>query len=369
MEVAIRDHVGRATSSHPSRVVIESDHTAKSLHEPLARHHFVVERDATTVSVRTTSAPTLDLEPVRAFWRSHLGIGAWPGEELTLALIERFVRRVRIVDPDGFAKIHGRSALFLANHQVGIESLLFGITISALNGLTSLTLAKAEHTETWLGKLITHLFSYPGLRDPRVIAYFDRADPASLPRILGELGAMMKGAGKNVTIHVEGTRALRGAQPVAKMSGVFVDMALELGCPIVPVRFAGGLPRHELEGRLELPFAMGRQDYIVGAPIEPADLAALPYKDRTGRVIAAINALLDPDESPLDPDPAFERAVHDHQSRTGALEPHAAIYRTLADRPDLGRELTHLVRGALRAGPSPRDAWLIELAQRLAPRR
>ena len=372
LQAAIRDHVGQRTSTHPSRIEVASDaSSAMSLHEPLLRHPVRASRDAEGITI-TGSAPNVDTSAIRDFWRNSLGIGAWPGEDLTLALIERFVRRVHFTDPDGWAKVRGRSAIFLANHQVGIESLLFGITISALHGRTTLTLAKKEHGDSWLGRLIQHLFAYPGLTDPRVIAYFDRGDPASLPRILGELGAMMKSPGKNVTIHVEGTRSTSCAHPITKMSSVFVDMAIGLGAPIVPVRFVGGLPRQDIRERLEFPFGMGRQDYFIGTPIEPSELNALPFKDRTARVLSAINALGPGHaaEAPFENDSTLEEKARSWEERTGATHPHAVILNVLEERKaELGPELKELVRaaheGALKAPNNAEGRWLTELAKRL----
>ncbi|AKF05204.1 beta-ketoacyl synthase N-terminal-like domain-containing protein [Sandaracinus amylolyticus] len=373
-EVAIKDHVARSTASHPSRVEVDGVR-ARSAHEPLGPRVVSVSRDETSMVVKDAAPIALDVAPIRAFWRERFGIGAWAGEDLFLTLIERFVRRVHLADPDAFAKIRGKSALFLANHQVGVESLLFGITISALNGLSTLTLAKKEHRDTWLGKLIMHAFAYPGVVDPRVIAYFDRSDPASLPTILGELGAMMRSSGKNVVIHVEGTRALSCAQPITKMSGVFVDMAITLGTPIVPVRFVGGLPREPLAERIEMPFGMGRQDYFVGAPIDPVELQAMPYKERTDRVLAAINALGPGHEreAPFEHDASLERAADERAQRTGAMLPLATISEVLASRASvLGPELATMITSgrAPSTGDAAKDAWLAELAaQLLGPRR
>jgi 3-oxoacyl-(acyl-carrier-protein) synthase/3-hydroxymyristoyl/3-hydroxydecanoyl-(acyl carrier protein) dehydratase/1-acyl-sn-glycerol-3-phosphate acyltransferase len=371
-EVAIRDHVGRLTESHPSRIVtLDGQRTARSAHEPFAIHRIELARDPEGVTV-TSAPPTMDLGSVREFWRALFGVGAWPGEELALVLIERFVRRIRLEDPDAIARLRGKSVLFLANHQVGIESFLFGIAASAINGLTTLTLAKKEHRDSWLGRLIQLLFSYPGLRDPRVIAYFDRGDPASLPRILGEIGGMMRATGKNVMIHVEGTRARSCAQPVTKMSGVFCDLAVQLDTPIVPVRFVFGLPREEAPERLEFPVGLGRQDYLFGAPIDPVELASIPYKERTERVLSAINALgPGPErETPLPGDPALERAALAWAQRTGAPLPYAVILAVLASREEsLGPELAAIARGAregaLATDPTPAGAWLAELARRL----
>ena len=113
------------------------------------------------------------------------------------------------------------------DRKTGIESLLFSIIGSALGGVPTVTLAKIEHKTTWLGKLIAHCFSYPGIVDPEVIAFFDRNDKASLPGIIQSLAAEMAGPGKSVMVHVEGTRSLHCRQPVQKMSGAFIDMALK----------------------------------------------------------------------------------------------------------------------------------------------
>jgi len=63
------------------------------------------------------------------------------------------------------------------------------------------------------------------------MTFFDREDKASLVRVIGELAAEMKGPGRSVMVHVEGTRSLSCRTPVEKMSGAFIDMALAVGAP------------------------------------------------------------------------------------------------------------------------------------------
>lgn len=379
-EIAERDHVARLAGCHPRHVRVRGEH-AVALTEPLVRHDLVLVRDESGVSVRSRGPAHLDVAPVRSFWRKLLGnttsnrpLGKWPGEELHLALIERFMGRLRVADPDALAKIHGRSVLFLGNHQVGIESLLFGIAASALVGTPTTTLAKQEHKESWLGKLIEQSFAWPALgRAPSVIAFFDRQDPSSLPRIIGELGESMKRPeGQSVMIHVEGTRQTAGGRPVEKMSGVFVDLALTLGAPIVPVRFSRGLPREEAESRLEFPVGLGRQDYDLGVPILPEDLAKLPYKERTERVMQAINAtgVAHADELPCLPDPMLSARAETWRGATQSM-PHAVIAAVLDERrkdpqfKDLGPELSALLDSLesdddLEAAGSE-GLWLAEL--------
>jgi hypothetical protein len=113
------------------------------------------------------------------------------------------------------------------------------VVAAGLTGVPTVTLAKAEHRHSWLERLIQHSFAYPGAKDPQVITYFDREDCSDLPRIVEDLGRRIVG-GQSVMVHIEGTRALTCRAPLVKMSGIFLDLALETGTPVVPVRFVGG---------------------------------------------------------------------------------------------------------------------------------
>jgi 3-hydroxymyristoyl/3-hydroxydecanoyl-(acyl carrier protein) dehydratase/1-acyl-sn-glycerol-3-phosphate acyltransferase len=371
-EVAVREHVARRAFVHPSTVAMEADGAgARAAMRPLRLHPIRTERSGTAIAVTDAGPPVQDLAPVRAYWRQRLGIGPWPVEDLYYGLVERFVGDVVLTDPEAFAKVRGRSCLYLANHQVGIESLLFSVLTSALSATPTVTLAKAEHRTSWLGRLIAHSFAYPGVTDPKLITFFDREDRESLLAIVGEIAMEMKTAAKSAMVHVEGTRGLAGRQPVIKMSSAFIDMALAVGAPIVPVRFVGGLPVEPLETRIEFPLGYGKQDYWVGRPILPEELAALPYKDRKAVVIAAINGL-GPDlatETPMAPDPAFGAAVEAWMAATGATPEDAVLYTTLAKLERPGDEARALVEGAragrLVVGADARGQWLGRLAERL----
>ena len=259
----------------------------------------------------------------------------------------------------------------MANHQVGVESLWFSIVASGLNGVSTVTLAKAEHRTTWLGLLIKHCFSYPGARDPRVITFFDRDVKESLPRIVGELAAEMAGPGKSVMVHVEGTRSLECRTPVQKMSGAFLDMAMQVGAPVVPVRFVGGLPAKPLAERIEFPVGMGRQDVWLGRPIMPEALASMPYKERKELVIGAINELgpSNAEERPFMGELALARSVDSWMQQTGVDQPHAVLLQVLQRAGGLTPPIQRLVegveRGHLPLSDTPEDRWLGELARRL----
>ena len=159
--------------------------------------------------------------------------------------------------------------------------------------------------------------------------------------------------------------------PVRKLSGAFVDMAIELGRPVVPVRFVGGLPVAPVSDEIDFPVGTGQQDIHIGVPIAPDDLRPLNYRDRRQRVIDAINNLgpANDIEEPLPPDPAFAAAVHAWSEGTGADVGHATLFCILEQLPDACPEIAALVAGArageLRVSTTAEGRWLAELARRL----
>jgi hypothetical protein len=175
-------------------------------------------------------------------------------------------------------------------------------------------------------------------------------------------------------VHVEGTRSLECRTPVQKMSGAFIDMALQTGTPIVPVRFVGGLPTAPLQTRIEFPVGLGTQDVWLGAPLSPELLAGMPYGERKKRVIAAINALgpAQAEERPHEGDEDLQARVAQWMERSGASHEHAVLYQVLQDQGDLCEETAWLldrIRGGTAVdGDDDRADWLRELRRRLDPR-
>ena len=365
-EVAVRDHVARLERAHPSDVRPSDDLASATIaSRPLRRHALSVTRDGSSVRVASAAPAAIDLTPVEAYWRGAFARGAWPVEDLYYGMIERFVGDVVIADPAAHEAIRGRSCLYLANHQTGVESLIFSVIASGLSGVSTVTLAKAEHRGTWVGDLIRRSFSYPGIVDPNLITYFDREDRESLMRIIGELGQEMRTRGKSVMVHVEGTRALSCRPPVLKLSSAFLDMAIAVNAPIVPVRFLGGLPVDDLAVRTEFPVGPGRQDVWLGKPILPAELVGLPLKERKLAVVDAINALgvRNEDERPSAPDLAFGDRAEAWRVKTGTTAERAMLLATLDAMPrwradDTRRLVEAARRGEVVGGDGPSGAWL-----------
>ncbi len=360
LDIARSEHIARAHGVHPGIAPAG-----------LPLHSFDLKENYKngTVRVRGDGLGTLDISPVRNFWSKWFNRGPWPVEDLYYGLIQRFVRRVVLTDPAAFEAVRGRSLLYLGNHQVGVESLLFSIIASALGEVPTVTLAKDEHRTTWLGRLIDHCFTYPEVEDPRVISFFDREDKASLPRILGELAQEMTGPGRSVMVHIEGTRSLDCTTPVQKMSGAFIDMALAVNAPIVPIRFVGALPRTTLDKRLEFPVGMGRQDIWIGRPILPEELQGMHYGERKDLVISSINSLGPSNdvEEAFAGDTAFAEQVADWQANHQVSAEHAVLRQVLAEIADPTAEVQDLLsaESAESLNHGENGAWLSELGNRL----
>ncbi len=359
-DVALREHVAAAQGLHPGRVLAQL---------PLTSFDLAVTREGAGVRVSGDPWGRVDAAPVRAFWTRWFDRGPWPVEDLYYGLVERFLGRVVVEAPEAHEALRGKSIVYLANHQTGVESLLFSIVASALNEVPTVTLAKIEHRTTWLGRLIRHSFSYPGVRDPLLMTFFDREDRSSLPRVIAELAAEMAGPGRSVLVHVEGTRSLSCRSRVEKMSGAFIDMALQAGAPIVPVRFTGGLPVEPAARRLEFPLGLGRQDIHLGRPFLPGELSGLHYGARKERVLDAINGLGVPNEreEPLPGDPALEARVGAWQGARGVSREHATLREVLAELPVPGPEVARLLAATsaaeLEADRSAEGRWLAELGR------
>lgn len=358
-EIAIKDVIAQAQAVHPS--LVDASRRALATN-PLTVMPVQVESTAAGARARATGYPRFDISEVRAWWSSWFEMPRWPVEDLYYGLIERFIGNVYIADPSGFEAVRGRSVLYLANHQVAVESLLFSVLASGLTGVPTVTLAKMEHKHTWLGRLIEHSFSFPDVVDPEVITFFDREDKASLPKIIGELSAEMMGPGKSVMVHIEGTRSLECRTPVQKMSSAFIDMAIRTNCPIVPVRLARALPVAPLDERLEFPVGYGKQDIWFGSPLFPEDFEAVEFKARKQLVIDGINGL-GPSfeiEEPTEPDPDFQATVARWRAAHPNTDADHAVLAAVLEGIDDPTEMTRRILEGTAKTP-----WAIELQRRL----
>jgi acyl transferase domain-containing protein/3-hydroxymyristoyl/3-hydroxydecanoyl-(acyl carrier protein) dehydratase len=354
-QIAAKEHWAARSGVHPR-------HLPEAL--PLNLLPTQLERHGDEAIVRGDPL-ALDLGPVKAFWRDWFGRGPWPIEDLYYGLIERFIGKVVLDDPAALAQVRGKSVLFLANHQVAIESLLFSVIASAIQQRVTVTLAKIEHKTTWVGKLIERSFSFPQIRDPKVIEFFDRSDRESLPEVITGLRDRL--AERALMVHVEGTRSLECKTPIQKMSGAFIDLAIATDTPIVPVRFVGALPTTALSERIELPIGMTKQDIWIGKPLLPAELASLTYGARKQEVLGAINALAlaAADEVPNPPNAELEAKIRRTEAELKTGIEKATLASVILDGPATSPEaatLARAIRGESIPRTSPESEWIGDFA-------
>lgn len=358
--IARAEHIARAHGLHPHSVEARL---------PCSRFEISVAEHPGVIRVSGSGRGLLDLSAIRGFWQRQLDSSAGIVEDLYYATVQRFVDRVVLSEADDAKALSGRPCVFLANHQVGVESLCASVLLSGLVHMPVLVLAKIEHQHSWLGTLIRLSAEHPQAAVPRLIRFFDRADPSAMPTVIADLARWLSGGG-SILLHVEGTRSLMANDPVEKMSGAFLDLALRLELPVVPLRFVGGLPLRALDQRIEFPVGFARQSIFMGTPISPVVLAQKPYDQRKRRVIAAINDL-GPRlgrEQPALGDPEFAERVGRRQRSSGGLpETHAALIEALVDyepkHADSRAVLAWSEQGERSAANGEFGRWLSQLAR------
>jgi 3-oxoacyl-(acyl-carrier-protein) synthase/3-hydroxymyristoyl/3-hydroxydecanoyl-(acyl carrier protein) dehydratase len=330
---------------------------------------IVGERSAPRLPQPCTGATLVPL--VRDAWRGLLGGSVGPVEDVCRALVGRFLRQMHVSDWDALQAATANGAILLGNHQVTMESTVFALVASALFGKPLLTLARIENQISWLDPFMRHAFAYPGLHRLQMSQYFERSNGASLPAIIDEMSAEVRATGRSVMVHVEGAMALSCRTPVTKMSGAFIDMALALGRPIVPVRFVGGLPVDPVADEIDFPVGLGQQDIHLGAPIPAEEWQSLNLRDRRERLLDAINQLGPSNdiEEPFAPDPALASAANRWAEQTGVHFGLAVVFTLLQQLPEPSPEVVTLIEGAkagsLRVPATPEGQWLAEMARRL----
>ncbi len=311
-DIAVLEHLAHEHQLHPGRLPAAL---------PLNPPNIELAWEGEDVVVRNAAAPSLlDPASVRPFWARQVGHEqGWVGRDLWEGLLQQFVHRVVITCPDDFAQVRTRPALFLANHQVQIESLLITHLLAGLTERAVTTMANAKHQQRWIGWILRLLFGGAEHRDPDWILYFDQSLPQSMAGLLAGLEPRLRAGTTSFFLHPQGTRSQHAAESVTTVSSTILDLAVRLQLPIVPVRFSKGLPVEPIEGKLEFPVGYGAQDYWIGPSIQPEVLAALPYAQRSRCVVEAIESLGPPpgEDRPATPDLAFcervarRRAQHD----------------------------------------------------------
>ena len=306
------------------------------------------------------------------YWTQHRGTPkTWLGDDLIDGMFERYVGRVMTKCANTIEQLSGRSVIYLANHQVQIESLLISNLLPALTGVAMTTVANAKHEHRWIGEMVRLLNTYPGAKTTvEQIAYFDQNDPGSMFTLIDNLRHRLATASQSFFVHTDGTRSQSCRQTTKRCSSVFVDMALELNLPIVPVRFIGGLPVDSISGKAEFPHEHASQDYWIGQPIEADTLRTMPLRDRVQHILSAINELggANSFEQANAPDPAFALKVAETERLTGVNEVYSTAWNILAERTSPSaetKELQHYANTNSKPATDALEPWLQKVAMLL----
>ena len=147
-----------------------------------------------------------------------------------------------------------------------------------------------------------------------------------------------------------------------------MELAIAADVPIVPVRFAGALPREAGATRLEFPVGLGAQDIHLGHALLPETLRPLSLVDKKTAILNAINGAgaRPEDETPLAPSPELAAGVAKLRERLNLAEVSAVALAVLARRASLADETRGLFSGIAAGrrefGSDASGRWMTALA-------
>jgi hypothetical protein len=134
---------------------------------PLSSFPITIQKQKSKKPLIEVGEPAIDYDKIFEYGRSLFNIGPWLFENITRSLWERFVRYVIIEDPKAFEKVRNRSLLYLGNHQIQVESMMFPLLAQVLTQRRILTIADADHRTGWIGSLNDIVYSHPGINYPK----------------------------------------------------------------------------------------------------------------------------------------------------------------------------------------------------------
>lgn len=294
----------------------------------------------------------LDWKLVRERWVQRAGSRCF-FHDLLGAFFGTFVSRVVVQKPDVFAEVASRPLIFMANHQIGLESPLFMALAYAMTGMPIQAIAKPDHVNAWLTFLLAFAQDSLGEGHPFSLLFADSQNPMGLIDNLKKVDKREA----SLLVHIEGTRAAAAGQPVTRLNSFFLDMAIDKNLPLIPLRFVGGLPAEPSEERFELPFGNGRQDYLIGAPILPEQLKKIPYGQRPRFIMELINTLGpgNGEDILLPPDKAFVAKTRFFIDTLGLPRMQAILFAILQTIDDPCEETAQLIKVTQSGMADPRN--------------
>ena len=351
MRVCVAEQIARHTRIHPYFSSYD-ERAGRCANLPLNELPLQVQQQEGTVTVTSGAPAELDWRAVRESWITRSGGQHKFIHDLCAGLVRNHVRRLVIADPKAFAGMQGRPVIYLANHQTGVESFLFLGLISATSKTNAAAIAKKEHLDSWIGDIyrLTEL-SLAG-KSGLGMLFFDRENQAAMLESLQQYTRESLAEKASLLVHPKGTRSHQAGDRVGRLSSVMIDLATNNELPIVPVKLVGGLPPTSLVHKLEFPYELGQQDYILGEPVSCQTLLDLPYAERSQYILTKLNNLgpIGEGDVPLQSDHGLVNMVSEHQA-SGITEIQAVLRAAIETLADVCEE-TELAMRAILEGHS-----------------
>ena len=216
------------------------------------------------------------------------------------AIMAQFLGRVEVPHPG-----QAGPKLFLSNHQTALEGYVFPLLAPILTGLSLQGVAMRDNDVPWADDVSAFLFSHAYF--PRHLLGTSRSfmygDTLGLLHLLPALERDLRSGAWGLHIVASGQREWVARTRLREVSSVWLELAMRLNMPVVPVRFSGCLPLEDPGHPSDLPWGLGRLDVRFGAEIAPEELTALTVKPRKMRVLQALNDFCMEREVPNAPQP------------------------------------------------------------------
>ncbi|HNW12712.1 MAG TPA: hypothetical protein PKI71_15215, partial [Candidatus Rifleibacterium sp.] len=326
----------------------------------LPASEIIVDKTGACSNLPFNSLPTdasnnasLNWKLLRKRWVERAGGSHRFFHDLLGAMFGTFVSRVVLQNPSAFAAVADKPVVFLANHQIGLESPLFMALSYGMTGLPIEAVAKPDHVNAWLAFLLAFAKDSLGDNHPFRLMYFDRQNPLELIDTLKKSGQPEA----SLLVHVEGTRAAAADQPVTRLSSIFLDMAIDKNIPLIPLRFVGGLPAEPSHDRHDFPYGNGKQDYLIGTPVMPEQLKKMPYGQRPRYLMDLINNLgpAKGEDVLLPPDKTFEAKTRFFVETFGFPKMQAMLFAILQMIDDPCEETAQLIKAVQSGKVDPKN--------------
>ncbi|WP_274361682.1 lysophospholipid acyltransferase family protein [Paenibacillus thermotolerans] len=305
---------------------------------------------------------------IRQKQQKEVNVTDWCPADILEGMLRTFVGRVYVQSPDSLKELLKEPVTFFANHQTAAESLFFYQVLYALSETSLIGIAANQHLYSLLGLFLKHTRAFPGSNSNVFpLIFFDQSQPRLLRGLLEQLLSVAEQERRSILIHVEGTRRPHCRFPLQTLTTPVLDLAMTRGVPIIPIRFAGGLPSEDPgEVYCDFPYRYAKQDIYFGDPMYPSELRELKRNEQKETILRTIEAV-GPDymlEEPNEPNYLFQAEV-DRWAKLQGIDPNqAVVYQALTSVPEANLTpgmkllLQKVEAGERLEGRTPLEQWL-----------